>query len=129
MFIVKQPSEGFFKKDVLRNFAKFTRKHLPQNLLVFSCQFCGICKNTFFAEQHRTTDSHYSSINSIKGSIGKRNCKLWYTNYQVSEAVFRRPQLGVLKIFLKFHRNLRFQHRCFPVKFAKFLRTSFFKEF
>ena len=24
----KQPSEGFFKKSVLRNFAEFTRKHL-----------------------------------------------------------------------------------------------------
>ena len=23
----KLPSEGFFKKDVMRNFAKFTRKH------------------------------------------------------------------------------------------------------
>ena len=45
--MVKQLSEGFFKKDALRNFAKFTRKHLYQNLLVFSCQFCGICKNTF----------------------------------------------------------------------------------
>ena len=33
-FMVKQPSEGFFKKDVLRNFAKFTRKHLCQNLFL-----------------------------------------------------------------------------------------------
>ena len=36
------------------------------------------------------------------------------------------------KVFLKsfkFHRNLRFQHRCFPVKFAKFLRTPLFKVF
>ena len=48
--MVKQPSKGFFKKDVLRNLAKFTRKHLRQNLLVFSCQFCGICKNTFCTE-------------------------------------------------------------------------------
>ena len=41
---------------VLRNFAKFTGKHLRQSLLiknetlvqVFSCEFCKIFKNTFF---------------------------------------------------------------------------------
>ena len=62
----------FHKKDVLRNFAKFTGKHLCQRLFlnkvaglrpmacnfikkslaqVFSCEFCEISKNTFF---HRT---------------------------------------------------------------------------
>ena len=63
----------FFKKGVLRNFAKFTGKHLCQRLFlnkvagqrpkvcnfikkeslaqVFSCEFCEISKNTFF---HRT---------------------------------------------------------------------------
>ena len=44
---------------------------------VFSYEFCKICKNTFFTEQHGTTASDYSSINSNEGSIGKRNCKLW----------------------------------------------------
>ena len=61
----KQPFEGFFKKGVMRNFAEFTRKHLQRNLfLVFSCEFCEICKNTFLAEQLRTTAFDYSSINS-----------------------------------------------------------------
>ena len=32
VFIQKQPSEGFFKKGVMRNFAEFTRKHLCRNL-------------------------------------------------------------------------------------------------
>ena len=73
----KQPSKGFFKKGIMRNFAEFTKKHLYRNtFLVFSCEFCKICKNTFFAEQHRTTASDYSSINSCKGSTGKRNCEL-----------------------------------------------------
>ena len=53
--------EVFCKKGVLRNFAKFTGKHLrthrPQasnfikketQTLVFSCEFCEISKNTFF---------------------------------------------------------------------------------
>ena len=60
--------EVFRKKGVLRNFAKFTGKHLRQSLFfnkvaglrpatslkketlaqVFSCEFCEISKNTFF---------------------------------------------------------------------------------
>ena len=35
-----------------------------------------ICKNTFFAEHHRTIVSDYSSINSSEGRINKRNGKL-----------------------------------------------------
>ena len=93
----KQPSKGFFKNSVRRNFAEFTR-NLCRNLFFykvinsvyllllkkkslaqgFSCEFCKICKNTFFAEHHRTTASYYSSINGNKGRIGKQNCKLWY---------------------------------------------------
>ena len=48
------------------------------SFLVFSCEFCEICKNTFFAEQQWMTAFDYSSINSSEGSIGKRNCKLSY---------------------------------------------------
>ena len=51
-----------------------------RSFLVFSCEFCEICKSTFFAEQHRMTASDYSSINSSERSIGKWNCKLWYKN-------------------------------------------------
>ena len=63
----------FVKKGILRNFAKFTKKHLclrpapvPEacNLIkkeplakVFSCEFWEISQNTFFAEHHRTTAS------------------------------------------------------------------------
>ena len=46
--------EVFCKKGVLRNFVKFTRKHLCQSFFnkvtlaqVFSCEFCEISKNTF----------------------------------------------------------------------------------
>ena len=46
------------RKGVLRNFAKFTGKHLYQSLFfnketlaqVFSCEFCKISQNTFFTE-------------------------------------------------------------------------------
>ena len=53
------------KKGVLRNFAKFTGKHLCQSLFikketlvqVFSCEFCEISKNTFFTEHVWVTGS------------------------------------------------------------------------
>ena len=61
------------RKYVLRNFAKFTGKHLCQGLFisgpkacnfikkdtltqVFSCEFCKIFKNTFLTE-HQATGS------------------------------------------------------------------------
>ena len=76
--MLKQPSEGLFKK---RCYEKFRRIYMktsePESLfLVFSCEFCQIFKNILFAEQHRTTAPDYSSINSSEGSIGKRICKL-----------------------------------------------------
>ena len=58
-----QPPEVFYKKNVLENFAKFSRKHLCQSLFfnkvpglikketlaqVFSCEFREFFKSTFF---------------------------------------------------------------------------------
>ena len=37
--------EVFCKKGVLKNFIKFTGKHLAQ---VFSCEFCEIFKSTYY---------------------------------------------------------------------------------
>ena len=66
------------KKGVLKNFVKFTGKHLCQSLFfnkvaeketlvqVFSCEFCGISKNTFFTEHLQATaftlTAHYGSL-------------------------------------------------------------------
>ena len=65
----------FMKRDVLRNIAKFTGKHLHQSTFfdkvadvcnfikkdtpaeVFFCEFCKISKNTFFTEHLWTTAS------------------------------------------------------------------------
>ena len=55
-------------KGVYKNFTKFTGEHLCQNLFLkfieketlaqgFSCEFCEIFKDTFFAEHLRTTAS------------------------------------------------------------------------
>ena len=64
------------KKGVLKNFAKFTGKHLCQILFfnkvaglrfkkenlaqVFSYEFCEISKSTFFIEHFQTTSSKWS---------------------------------------------------------------------
>ena len=65
------------KKDILRNFAKFTGKHLYQIPFltrffkketlaqVFSCEFCESSKDTFFTELLRTTVSSVSEIDLI----------------------------------------------------------------
>ena len=65
------------RKGILRNFAKFTGKHLCQSLFfnkvgglrfatlikkealaqVFSCEFCKISRNTFFIEHFWATAS------------------------------------------------------------------------
>ena len=68
-------------KSVLRNFTKFTGKHLRQGLIfnkvadwacnvikketlaqVFSCEFCEISKNTFFTDHVRATASVFSTL-------------------------------------------------------------------
>ena len=61
----KHPAEVFCKKGSIKNYAKFTGKHLCQSLFfknetlarAFSCEFCEISKNTFFTEQLLTTAS------------------------------------------------------------------------
>ena len=70
----KQPPEVFYKKGILRNFAKFTgntcarvscayfikKEALTQ---VFSCEFWEIFKNTFSAEHLRATASFMIILN------------------------------------------------------------------
>ena len=68
------------KKLVLRNFAKFTRKHLCQSLFfnlfkktlahVFSGEFCEISKNTFSTERLQTTAS--------VGTLQKQSPEVFY---------------------------------------------------
>ena len=66
--VQKQPQEVLYIKGVLKNFAKFTRKHLCQNLIfnkfkkeilvqMFACESCEISKSTCFTEHLWTTAS------------------------------------------------------------------------
>ena len=63
---ISKSKNVFCKKGVLRNFAKFTRKHLCQGFFfnkvealtqVFSCEFCEISTKTFFTEHLWATAS------------------------------------------------------------------------
>ena len=56
----KQPAEVICKKSVLRNFTKFTGKHLCQSL--FFNKVAGLCKSTFFTENLSTTASEKSRL-------------------------------------------------------------------
>ena len=85
----------FCIKSVLRNFAKFTGKHLCQSLFfnkiagvrpatllkkvtlahVFYCEFCEISKNTFFTEHFWTTASVKTWLNlSNNGNCYNKLC-------------------------------------------------------
>ena len=62
------------RKGVLRNFTKFTGKHMCQSLFfnsfikketlarIFSCEFCKTSKNTFFIEHLRATASEVTLL-------------------------------------------------------------------
>ena len=83
------------KKGVLKNFAKFTRKHLCQRLFfdkvadlacnfikktptqVFFCEYCEILKNTFFTEHLRET-----AYEHLKLMNPELLCK-WYLNFML----------------------------------------------
>ena len=70
MIAQKQPPEVFYKKGVLKDFAKPTRKNLCRSQFfikvgdlglrgrwVFFCEFCKIFKNFRFLKHLQTTDS------------------------------------------------------------------------
>ena len=69
--IQKLPPEVFYKKGILKNFAKFTRKHgceacnfIKKETLgqVFSCELCEIFKKTFFTEHLQATASDHNKF-------------------------------------------------------------------
>ena len=75
----------FGKKSVLKNFIKFTGKHLCQSLFlikfiknfikkevlahVFFCEFYEIFKNTFFYRTHLAATSEYICENDVPGHV------------------------------------------------------------
>ena len=72
MFIFRGSlSQMFFKICAVKNFAKSTRKHPCQSFFLiklqdvhkmFSCEFCEICKNTFFDQKPPVAASIFNSF-------------------------------------------------------------------
>ena len=113
--------EVFCKKDLLKNFTKFTGKHLCQSLFfnkvagwgltkVFSCEFCEIFLEHVF---YRTPPRDCFSISFY----------LWKQPLTAANAAVRRCSCSLKAcIFIE----KRLQHRCFSVNTTKFLRITFF---
>ena len=81
------------RKGVLRNFAKFIRKHLCQILFfnkvagqVLFCEFCRVSKNAFFTEHLRVTTFWECSIPvSILNTVGWSFTKITSLQKQLKE--------------------------------------------
>ena len=115
----------FCRKDVLRNLAKFTGKHLCQSLFLnkvaglkrdsntgVSCESFELSRNTYVEEHPRTAASIYWL--GIGITCKKIFCYMRDSCYSVQ----------VVYCLLK----KRLWHKCFPVNLVKFLRTLFFTE-
>ena len=88
------------RKGVLRNFAKFTRKHLCQSLFfdkfagqenltqVFSCEFCEIFKDTCCTEEPRATASMCPLDKKVKTNQSTMTQK-FYVNYILQPICFQ----------------------------------------
>ena len=72
----KQGSEGFFKKDFMRNFVEFTRKHLKTPL--FWCFLMNFAKSvrTPFLQNNTRRLLLIIAVSIVGYCIGKRNGKL-----------------------------------------------------
>ena len=87
----KQPSEGFFKKSVMRNFAEFTRKYLCRDLFFDKVKLCrsATSLNTFFAEHHRTTASYYATV-----IIDRTTGSYYTTSYCIAVSIVMKEELA-----------------------------------
>ena len=109
----------FGKKGVLKNFTKFTTKHLYQSLFfnkveetlaqVFSCEFCESSKNTFFyrtppvAAYPNRGYLHCAILKALHAFQEKRDLKsrdMQFFLQNVSNEIF--------KIFKMFENNMKF---------------------
>ena len=81
------------KKSFLRNFTKFTGKHL-----LFSCEFCEISKSTFVTEQLWATVSLTNLIHLIGGERKKQSEKGGRKNRIKTPLKITMEKITVMKI-------------------------------
>ena len=126
----------FCKNDVLRNFTRFTGKHLCQSLFfnkvnfikketlaqVFFCEFCEISKNTFFKEHLWTTASVNSCFSIIFSIFNKLKilCKDCLIDLSVSKNLSIQH---AMYFYLKTEKH--FSKHCLFISANHFSRSSF----
>ena len=106
-------SQIFFKLVVLKNFANFTRKHLCWSLF----------NNVAQEETPRREEETPTQVPWERQDRSSRSQIFFKIGVLKNFANFTGKHL-CWSLFWNFIKN-RLQHRCFPVKFAKFLRTPF----
>ena len=107
-----QPSEWFFKKGVMRNFSKFTKKHLCRNLFLEKIKLCR------FAASFKTRGAQVFSC---------EYCEIIRTPYLQNTTRQLLLVKAVLANSVNTKRRLsksRLQRRCFLVKFPKFVSAE-----
>ena len=91
--LISSRPDVFCKKDVLKNFSKFTRKHLCQSLffnkvagLVFSCEFWEISNNTFLYKTPLVAASENYTMHEIGRAISRefRILRCSHANYTMA---------------------------------------------
>ena len=133
----------FIKKDVTRNFAKFTRKHLCQRLFFnkdaglspavlikkirwhrcFPLNFAKFLRKPFYI--NTSGQLHQSSNNDdeedgAEYNVNRISNSLWQMFFKIGV----RPATLLKRDSCNFIKK-RLQNRCFPMKFTKFLKTLF----
>ena len=113
------------KKGALKNFAKFTGKHLYQSLFLkkvagsrpATCEFCEIFKDTFFTEHLWVNASTIFTIFRVGSTLPNVLMKIrssashWYRTFEFRIKI-------TYKLWLRFvYRSLKLYHMQFTTKY------------
>ena len=99
---------------------------------MFSCEFCKIFKNTFSIE-HRNITQAFCKNKYVDCQYRSSHSQMFFKIDSLKNFANFTGKHTFWSLFLvklqvcNFFKN-RFKHTCFPVKFAKSLRTPFFIE-
>ena len=130
--------EVFCKNGVLRNFAKFTGKHLYQSLFfnkvlrpatLLKKRLWHRYFSVNFAKLLRTPRTPLVAASRDTGKRQQQPLKVFCKkgvpkNFTSFTGKHLCSNLVLIRLRLQKRDSNRFQRRCFPVKFAKFLKTS-----
>ena len=129
--------EVFCKKSVLRNFAKFTVKHLrqslffnkvagPEHLLVTASVMSNILEFKIYGPRATFMNNFLKSL-LINCRRQRQPLEVFWRISQISQEKTCDGISVLLKLQALNFIKKRLQHSCFPVKIRKFKRTLFLK--